>query len=350
MEIFVASSSLPCGRSWLDNCLMELGVMWTYMGADHPHDSIWEKIENGRWKYRHRDKPIGFDIMYPALMRAEGNVFDQPFLARGLHEYYSKAHASSPCVLVTREITEVMRSGFSRQGGSSQGSPESFANLIDPWTLLPMLECFGLYMYVWASQPNVRILRQEDFRRHPQTSLRDMCRHFGIDVSDERLDHAIQASSFAQMKQCELDTNRRLHGSDITGFLVGGRVHGSDPDVSGFETMRETFLSKIGYATSLTGYAGSPLRGFSRDVVDFLKLYRQKSEFMGLIDFDAIPVDPEARGFDGGLKGHLHRLSELHAHLSRYDTLEDRSLLNLYGWSDSYSRGLASSNFERLQL
>jgi hypothetical protein len=203
----------PCGATWLINCLLELGVMtwrispgnmWSRSGAGftvHPREDLLRK-----W--------------LPVLSRQPVLRFRDDVQVEWAHQFRAAADDRTPVLFFIRDPRDALLSHYGRHQPHSDLA--TFMAFPEPQTLLDKLDHFGVFTEMWLDHPAVTVIRFEDYRTDPLSTLRRAIEAIAIDVPEAELARAVAESTFEKAQAAE----QRWHKERGEGKTVinSGRI------------------------------------------------------------------------------------------------------------------------------
>ena len=175
MEEFIVSSPvLACGRSWLENCLMELGLFWDigqpYSGEVTRYWDCWLMIKKIYINLKSMNSPAHFNYMYPCLMKENGNVFDKNLAMKAIHDFPSTHYKNIKSCYVIRDFKYTIYAQYKRE--QYNVSFNDYMNFREFTSLLPLPEFLSVHAYLWSIQPNSITIKHEDYKKNDVETLK----------------------------------------------------------------------------------------------------------------------------------------------------------------------------------
>ena len=250
--IDIVSPELPCGASWLANCLIELGIpAWKPWNVDDREH--W--VDLGRYRYRHRLEGSPWSRALPALVDGREFVF-RPGEAVRVHHVWPTAYpAAQRSILFTRDPRDALYSAWQRQRRLSTIAPDLGFGAF-------CASRFHHYPVSWASYLLVflrvclraidtfggQVVRFEDYRGDPARTLITALDHLGVDADADAIAGAVDRSSFERVLAADAALTATgtvphtlLHGgAPGTGEREVGRA-AADAALTGFEDVLDRF-------------------------------------------------------------------------------------------------------------
>lgn len=222
--IEIASPELPCGASWLANCLIELGVpAWKPWGSDDR--GHWATSDDGSNRYIGGDN--GWSRLLPALRDARTFRFRANACARIHHVWPGVYPTAARRVLFVRDPCDALYSDWRRRRANGESDSDFRIHCRSRYFHYPVsqVDYLRLFLRTWrheAERADVRIVRFEDYRADPLGTLAATIAWLGIEATPSELAHAAEASALERVKA----EDRRLHALGVVDTMV---VRGEPP-------------------------------------------------------------------------------------------------------------------------
>lgn len=203
----IVSAEMPSGASWLANCLLELDVaLWKPWGADLRGD--WRQRGGRRYRYDRSDQ--AWRRLLPSLQHGREFDFRAAPVPRLTHAWPGTYADPPRTILFVRDPRDALYSFWQRALRAGLAPPaQPFAAFIaEPWFHYPLsrADFLALWLRCWrlALQPRDHLLlRYEDYRTEPLTTLRRALDFLGVDADAAALARAVAASDFAVARAAE---------------------------------------------------------------------------------------------------------------------------------------------------
>lgn len=206
-DVEVLSPELPCGASWLANCLLELGVpLWNPWGFDTRAE--WERL--GPLRYRYAAATLPWRQTLPALRAGREFLFLLRPVPRFSHRWPTELSAGHPVILFVRDPRDALYSEWLRQVRNGGPAPAATfeAFLESPYHHHPYTFRDYPLLFLRACREvlvgrHALIVRFEDYRAEPLRTLECVARFLGLNVAEPRLAAAAASSDFTVLKRIE---------------------------------------------------------------------------------------------------------------------------------------------------
>lgn len=196
-KIIIASPLLPCGTTWLLNCLLELNLKVYRSQSSH---NLWNPGPRGLQLH-----PAEHDLRrhLPALTRREHFRFDSNTEFEWTHEFPLKRFQGCKVIFFIRDPRDAFYSWYRRAG--AQMSYQDFVHSLDCFSLLDRVTAWNFYQQTWFSDParQIQFFRFEDYKRDPQGLLERILAFCGLTFSSDDIAQAISESTFEKAQAAE---------------------------------------------------------------------------------------------------------------------------------------------------
>jgi hypothetical protein len=203
----VASPELPCGVSWLGNCLLELGMpLWKPWGLDVSHR--WERMAPFRYRYTEAASPLQQTL--PALVTGREFTFRPHLVPRFTHRWPLILPGLKKVIFFVRDPRDALYSEWCRQRVNYRIPQDvSFVGFVGsryyhyPFSFRDYLL---LFLRLWKSaltDVEHLIVRFEDYKADALTTLRRVVDFLDLEVTVAEVVRAAQASDFHVAKKIE---------------------------------------------------------------------------------------------------------------------------------------------------
>jgi hypothetical protein len=278
-RILFASPVEPSGGSWLLNCFLELGIkighkpfvdnVWRGSTPPLPADHIWIRADG-----RHVLNPKAAMLVkfLPSLGRQQSFAFRDDVEIDYVQDFASRQPDGRPVILIVRDPRDAIYSMYRRQ--APQLTFAEFCRFPNPLTLLDSAAHWALFVGAWLDQPDVHIVRFEDYKRDAEATLRRVLERFDLGGSDEAIRAALDQSSFDKARAAEAAFRARFPGDPQLVNRAGKVGDGSDrPEVQALlpEIERATapLLRRLGYGVEQAGEGDFSAARLNAQVLSF---------------------------------------------------------------------------------
>jgi Sulfotransferase domain len=206
-DVEVVSPELPCGASWLANCLLELKVpLWNPWGFDTRAE--WERL--GPYRYHYAAEKLPWRQTLPALAVGREFMFAARPAPRFSHRWPAELDATRPIILFVRDPRDALYSEWRRQ--LRNGGPAATAKfqvfLRSPYYHHPFSFAEYLRLFLRSCRDvlatrNSLLVRFEDYRAVPQQTLRRVVQFLGSSATEAELATATARSDFSVLRRIE---------------------------------------------------------------------------------------------------------------------------------------------------
>lgn len=261
--IEIASPELPCGASWLANCLIELGVpAWKPWGSDDA--THWATGDDGSHRYVGGDN--GWSRLLPALRDGRTLRFRAGACVRVHHVWPGVYPAAARRVLFVRDPCDALYSDWRRHLAHAGTTPDFRAYCNARYFHYPLSrrDYLRVFLRSWrheAERADIRVVRFEDYRADALATLAGVAAWLGLDTTPGELARAADASSVERVKA----EDRRLLGLGVVDrTLLRGEPPGESTrelDAPTIAWLRGAFADVddwLGYATGALPVAERP--------------------------------------------------------------------------------------------
>jgi len=265
-SIEIASPELPCGASWLANCLIELGVpAWKPWGSDDA--THWATDDDGSHRYVGGDN--GWSRLLPALRDGRTLRFRAGACVRVHHVWPGVYPAAARRVLFVRDPCDALYSGWRRHLARDESASDFPAYCGSAHFHYPLsrLDYLRVFLRTWRRETehtDVRVVRFEDYRTDALATLASTMAWLGLAATPAELARTVDASSIARVKA----EDRRLHRLGVVdATLVRGEPPGESArklDAATVAWLRDEFAD----VRAWLGYADEPPPAREGDACD----------------------------------------------------------------------------------
>ncbi|MGB0909670.1 MAG: sulfotransferase domain-containing protein [Nitrospirales bacterium] len=204
---FCISPAFRCGTGWLHNCLLELGIRVD--GCD----GEWWQSEAGELVV-HKSMLKDFMQRLPIVSRKKRFSFRSDFQVIMGHMYPPRQILPpAQVVLMVRDPRDALLSDYRHyvyQAESQGVKKKTFdeficmsSNQAFTVNLLNGIDEYCVYYKYWLSQPNVKVIRFEDYKVDPLSTLQAIIDYLGLSYELTELEAAVENSSFEKAKTIE---------------------------------------------------------------------------------------------------------------------------------------------------
>lgn len=209
----IVSPELPCGASWLANCLLELNVpVWNPWGFDTLEE--WSRL--GTHRYRYAAETLPWRQTLPALTVGRDFCFAARPVPRFSHCWPADLDLTNPIVFFVRDPRDALYSEWRRQvrngGPAAAATFENFLSARYYHHSFSFAEYLVRFLTSWREVLAVRrslIVRFEDYKASPSQTLERVIRFLGIESDDLQLSRAVLGSDFLALKRIENELEAR---------------------------------------------------------------------------------------------------------------------------------------------
>jgi|GEM_PF-2635944 len=199
----IVSPELPCGVSWLANCLLELGIpAWKAWNLNIAHH--WQDIGQDQFCYKHPASDLQQTL--PALKTGRCFNFRTTTVPRFSHNPVNLIDHNHPLIFVIRDPRDALYSQWRRQFPEQAVSASKFVDFLNsPYHHYPLSHLGFTRFYLSLCHELLKdqrhiIVRFEDFKRQPVESLSTILSYLDIHEEPHAIHQATQASEFEQFK------------------------------------------------------------------------------------------------------------------------------------------------------
>jgi hypothetical protein len=210
-DVDLVSPELPCGSSWLANCLLELGVsLWKPWNVRD--EGAWQALGGRQFRYIARDEPLR--ALLPSLRCGRTFEFRAAPVPRVYHYWPGFYPAVRKVILVVRDPRDALHSAWRRARAQQRTAVdfERFAATRYFHYPLSFAEYLLVFLRLWRmalKDKDHLIVRYEDYRLDAAVTLGRVCAFLGLDVEMTALRRALTMSSLEASQQAERGT--RVH-------------------------------------------------------------------------------------------------------------------------------------------
>lgn len=215
-QFMIASSIEPSGVTWLLNCLLYLDIL-CYRGSTP--DETW--ITQGD-TYRLRPKHEELRRWLPVTSERSAFNFGSHVECEWSHELPGVNTSYEGIILFSRDPRGSILSRYKRDYSHMQ--IDEFLRILEPRSLLTVPDYLDHFYRAWMERPNVLILRFEDYKEDPLSTLRTAVEYLGLSFHDRLLKQACNASTFEKAVESE---RLFLSGKDISEKKLMNRAGSS---------------------------------------------------------------------------------------------------------------------------
>lgn len=196
----IVSPPFACGVTWLVNALLELDIRATNAGFEPGH---WARGDGGWTMSERAEQHLKWHL--PVLHRRRSFAFPEDIDVAWEHRLDFAGRGAAPTILFVRDPRDAVHSLY-RRNRAHEIDFESYLKKEDEWPdhfpglfQLPPLETFAYFCWFWLAMNQampVAVVRFEDVKAAPHDSLKAVLRFLGIERPDDRIDQAVESSSF----------------------------------------------------------------------------------------------------------------------------------------------------------
>ncbi len=232
----VISPELPCGAAWLANCLLELNVAvfqpWGICLQDE-----WARLAPNTYQYT--DAQHHWRQTLPAYRCHRVFKFIPHTRVDFAHQWPEHGSHNGALIFMVRDPRDMLYSAWRRQHAHGAcNSPFSvWLDETDPRhgiTPLRYLQQFLRHSVARLQQQPHCLVRFEDYKKDPRTTLLKVLGHLNIETDPQQLAHALECSSFKAIKAQEtrlLQEGRARHTFHFKG-QSNEHLHSMSPQLS----------------------------------------------------------------------------------------------------------------------
>lgn len=162
----------------------------------------------------------------PSLSTKQSFCFRPDIEVEWIHEWPIERFSDKQIIFFLRDPRDALYSRYKRE--SPKVSFSEFLNFLDPTLLLNKMEINLVFTKMWRRHPQCRVFNFEDYKRDPETTLRNILNYINIDVSDAALSDALGASSSNKAAEIERRWNEENEidgeGASLQVINQGGIV------------------------------------------------------------------------------------------------------------------------------
>lgn len=214
---------------------------------------MWQSMGGNQWQLTSYEKKLRKWL--PCL--SKGDVFDfiPGIEVEWVHEWPTKKFIDAPILYFIRDPRDALYSRFRRENPIISFS--EFLEIRDPNTLLNKMDNWITFNDYWHAFANKAVFRFEDSKKDPEGVLREILRVILIKAPDDRIKHAIAASTFEKAAASER-AYREFNPNDNEVICRAGRVNSwregaSEDDLKLFEAIHIlTSRSMTAYGYDIT--------------------------------------------------------------------------------------------------
>jgi hypothetical protein len=157
----------------------------------------------------------------PILTRYEEFSFRDDLEVEYVQEFPSARMQGHECIFFVRDPRDAIHSQYRR--AQSEMEFDAYARFLNPQTLLDRASHWRLYASSWLELTEGRFYRFEDYKQGALKVLKQVVHSLGLQVSAEKIERAVEESSFDKSRQAELRF-RANHPNDKEVANRAGRV------------------------------------------------------------------------------------------------------------------------------
>ncbi|MFA6432632.1 MAG: sulfotransferase domain-containing protein [Candidatus Paceibacterota bacterium] len=287
-EIQLVASHFPSGLSWLNNFLLEIGVL-AYNG-DATFDGMWQRI--GDHTFRLKETEERQRQWLPVLSKKLIFDFPEDIMVRWSHNLPMIVREEQKTILFVRDGRDAVYSAFKREGLYSSLEAMVKARCA-PLSLTPP-ETWAVFNRLWIENVTpscLRVVKFEDLKTKPYETIKDILEFIGVERRDADILSAIESSSFENAKRAEVahkehDRSTIVPTINRSGAIFEWKGRYDSASLSTFKGFPEKMLSYLGYETSgsdnktrpdakLPGYTSDEEKKFVEAWQRYTRTYRQ---------------------------------------------------------------------------
>ena len=223
-KAYLIGHSSPSGMSWLDNCLLELGVK---VFTINNNQNRWTE-EDG---YFRPSIELGRKTQewLPVLNKKNRFKFRPDIEVETGHDWNEEKFFTSPVILFVRHPMDALYSSYKRFTVEMKFS--EYVNTLDHVTCLNKIDEWCLFHKAWLNHDNLKVIKFEEYKKNSEKTLCDALEFIGVSYSADLIAKACEESSFAKAKEAEKkfrDAQVNKFSSQDVSFVVNrsGEVGG----------------------------------------------------------------------------------------------------------------------------
>lgn len=297
-KIYLISPREPCGATWLINCLLVLGIK-TYRRT--VGDDMWLP-RGGEWTLNPLEEQL--KKWLPALSEAPQLRFRDDLEVEWAHIWPTGSTANARIIYFIRDPRDALFSRYRRE--APDASFGQFLAFPDTRTLLDKVENWNLFNEVWLAQPDLAIVRFEDYKQDALATLRSAVAMLGLAVSESALTDAVTRSGFERAAAAE-KRYREEHPEDTQVINRASQV-GSWQDPS-LAAEAADIADRCGALMARFGYLPAPARAAPP------RSYRPQSDALRFFRILRVPAGFWERPDDGNGQARLGATAALSSSL-----------------------------------
>lgn len=201
-RFLLVSPNNPTGSSWLANCFLEFNIRLRCSNWHEPFIQM-----NNKYHLNHHS--LLLKALLPSI-RKYRNVFDfrTDIECDYSHAWFHPQYQHHKAILFVRDPRDSLYSKYLSL--RKDITFEEYVSILDPYTLLNLIDENILYIFSWLEHPNVKIVRFEDYRKNPEQTLLNVLDFLELQVSTEDLERASESSSYQKAKEAQEELYRHL--------------------------------------------------------------------------------------------------------------------------------------------
>ncbi|MEN9577064.1 MAG: hypothetical protein RJA70_73 [Pseudomonadota bacterium] len=266
-RVLLISPLEPSGVTWLINVLLELQVC-TWRGRRR---HMWREQNGVATLTRQQDE---LKRWLPALSDHSCFRFRPGIEVQWAHHWPAPKYRDQQTLLFVRDPRDALYSRYRRDAAAL--TYLEYADFPCIWSLLNKVDSWCLFMRFWLAQPQIQVVRFEDYRLRPFDTVQQVLRTLGLTATDGEIETALAASTFARAQEAESTWRAANLSPGLATINRAGSV-GSYAQLSGPDaTVAEAFLARGADLLNRFGYE----QGVDESRVPDLSLHVDRVEFL----------------------------------------------------------------------
>lgn len=255
-KVYLIGHSGPTGMSWLDNCLLELGIK---VSTQNNNQTRW--TEDDGYFFPSIELGLKTQAWLPILSKKNRFQFRTDVEVETGHDWNEKKFSTSPVILFVRHPMDALYSNYKRFSVEMKFS--EYVNTLDHVTCLNKIDEWCLFHKAWLNHGNLKVVKFEEYKKNPEKTLRNALEFIGVSYSADLITKACEESSFAKAKEAEKnfrDAQINKSSPENFSFLVNrsGTVGGWRKELTDEEDLNvnriiearaHDVLLRLGYST-----------------------------------------------------------------------------------------------------
>jgi len=195
-KVYLIGHSSPNGMSWLDNCLLELGVK---VSTINNNQNRW--MEEDGYFLPSIELGRRTQAWLPILSKKNRFKFRSDIEVETGHYWNEEKFFTSRVILFVRHPMDALYSSYKRFAVEMKFS--EYVNTLDHVTCLNKIDEWCLFHKAWLNHDNLKVVKFEEYKKNAEKTLRDALEFIGVSYPANLIAKACEESSFAKAKAAE---------------------------------------------------------------------------------------------------------------------------------------------------